>query len=82
MASFRTFRAQGAFLVSAAWRDGGVHDVEVVSEKGTLCRIHGDWSVTDANTGFLVDTSRDEFGRLCFKTVAGGKYRLEERKER
>ncbi|MBE6395944.1 MAG: hypothetical protein E7046_02935 [Lentisphaerae bacterium] len=82
MASFRTFRAQGAFLVSAAWRDGGVRDVEIISEKGALCRIHGDWSVTDAKTGFLVDTSRDEFGRLCFKTVAGGKYRLEERKER
>ena len=81
-AAFRTFRAQGAFLVSAVWRDRAVKDVEIVSEKGAVCRMHGDWSVTDAASGFLVDTFRDEFGRMCFKTVAGGSYRLEERKKK
>ena len=76
-AAFRTFRAQGAFLVSAKWRYGAVRDVEVVSEKGARCRVHGDWNVFDATTGAAVSTSRDTFGRLCFETVSGGKYRLE-----
>ena len=76
-AEFRTFRAQGAFLVSAAFRDGAVRDVAIFSERGADCRIHGDWRVRDAATGREVDASRDSFGRLCFKTVVGGKYSLE-----
>lgn len=42
-AEFHTFRAVGAFLVSAAWSDGAVRWVKVVSEKGGPLRLHNPW---------------------------------------
>jgi hypothetical protein len=59
-------------------KNGHPADVTVVSEKGEDCLVHGDWLVTDA-AGNNVPTDRDEFGRLRFKTVTGGRYALMER---
>ena len=75
-AGFRNWRAQGAFLVSAAHKGGKVVRCEILSEKGEDCLMHGDWTVTDAD-GKAVATDRDAFGRLRFKTVVGGQYRLQ-----
>ena len=62
-------------MVSAAHKAGHVEDVEILSEKGEDCVIHGEWRVLDS-AGKAVNTDRDEFGRLRFKTVPGGKYAL------
>ena len=76
-ASFRDFRAQGAFLVSAAMKGGKIGQVTVRSEKGARCVLaHDRWKVTTAD-GRTVATGRDEFGRMCFPTVPGGVYGLE-----
>ena len=77
--AFSRWRAQGAFLVSAELKGGRVARFEVKSEKGADCLMHGDWAVADA-AGNAVATDRDAFGRLRFKTVAGGTYRLGEAK--
>jgi len=37
--------------------------------------MHGQWTVEDAD-GKEIAADTDEFGRLRFKTVAGGKYKL------
>ena len=74
-AAFRTFRAEGAFLVSSEWKDGRICATEIFSEKGATCRIWGDWTVRD-QSGADVAIRRDGFGRLCFETTAGGVYRL------
>ena len=74
-AGFRDFRAEGAFLVSAAQKAGKVVRFEVTSEKGEDCLVHGDWQVADVS-GNVVETDKDKFGRLRFKTIAGGTYRL------
>ena len=74
-AAFRSWRAQGAFLVSAEWKGARIGRVEIVSQKGEPCLVHGDWRVTDA-AGAAVPTDRDAFGRLRFQTVPGGVYRL------
>lgn len=74
-AGFRNWRAQGAFIVSAAQKDGRVVRFEVKSEKGADCLVHGTWKVTDAS-GREVMTDRDQFGRLRFKTKAGAVYSL------
>ena len=37
-ARFESFRAEGAFLVSAAWSQGRVTTLSVRSEKGSPCR--------------------------------------------
>lgn len=74
--AFRDFRAEGAFLVSAAMTRGRVHGFRIRSLKGETCLVHGDWRVTDAQ-GSTVATDRDRFGRLRFKTVADGCYTLE-----
>jgi alpha-L-fucosidase 2 len=42
-ASFRGIRAEGAFLVSAAWRDGRVEEVRVTSEAGAPLRLANPW---------------------------------------
>ena len=72
-ASFAGWRAQGAFVVDAEWKDGKIGRVRIVSEKGADCPIHGDWSVRDAS-GAAVPLFKDAFGRTCFKTVPGGEY--------
>ena len=76
--SFRNWRAQGAFLVDAEWRNGKVGMVHVASEKGEDCRFWGDWEVFDS-TGHKVDVGRDEFGRGIFKTTAGSRYEFREK---
>ena len=77
-ARFDNWRAQGAFIVSAEQKNGRVVHVGIHSEKGENCLVHGDWNVVDAS-GRKVDTSRDRFGRMCFKTVSGGFYTLSEK---
>ena len=62
--------------MSAAHKGGKVVRCEILSEKGEDCLMHGDWTVTDAD-GKAVATDRDAFGRLRFKTVVGGQYRLQ-----
>ena len=73
--AFDGWRAQGAFLVSAAMKGGKVAYFKVKSEKGAPCVVLGDWKVADS-AGNRVATSRDEFGRLTFPTLAGGEYSL------
>ena len=75
---FTRWRADGAFLVTADWKDGKVGRFEVESEKGLPCSVHGEWSVFDA-AGNPVETYRDEFDRLTFRTVPGSTYRLRAR---
>ncbi|MHC4986297.1 MAG: glycoside hydrolase family 95-like protein, partial [Planctomycetota bacterium] len=76
--SFKTLRAQGAFLVSAAFADGTCGDVTLASEKGARCRVASPWgggfTVVDS-AGKAVATD-DEDGIICFDTVAGETYTL------
>ncbi len=82
-ASFTTFRAEGAFLVSASWSNGRVGKAEILSEKGGPCRVYSPWPgglrVLDAR-GREVEVRRDPYGRPEFQTVAGEKYILTETK--
>ena len=42
-ASFANLRCRGAFLGSAAIRDGGIEDVRIDSEKGSVCTGQNPW---------------------------------------
>jgi hypothetical protein len=75
-ARFTTLRAEGAFLVSAAWKQGTVQSVQITSERGTPCRLHTPWPeivITDAE-GNIVPTTREEGDIVCFETQPGGDY--------
>ena len=78
-ASFRTFRAEGAFLVSASWADGAVKEVEILSEKGGTCRLYSPWAegfkVTTA-AGQTVEVGAPSEGIHSFPTKAGERYAL------
>lgn len=78
-ASFKDFRAQGAFLVSASWAQGRVGALSIFSEKGGECRLYEPWPsgvrVTDQN-GAPVHIEREQ-GIARFQTTAGGRYRVE-----
>jgi len=79
-ASFRDFRAEGAFLVSASWADGTVVSAEIFSEVGGRCRLYPPWSegvqVTDDNMGQLVKVVTELEGVVHFETQAGHIYKL------
>ncbi len=70
--SFKTLRAEGAFLVSARRKGGLVQSVEINSEKGGLFRLENPFD----KSGFdIKGVSRDAIGRdgndLLIKTTAG-----------
>jgi alpha-L-fucosidase 2 len=79
-ASFRDFRAEGAFLVSASWDKGAVQDVEVLSEKGGPCRLYSPWSDAPSVTtlaGDAVEVAKPKDGIYEFATQAGQRYRIQ-----
>jgi len=81
-AGFESFRAEGAFLVTAAWSQGKVSTLSLRSEKGSLCRVYSPWPsglrVADiANNDVPVAT--DPFGRPQFATQPGMEYHLQPR---
>lgn len=67
--SFKSFRAEGAFLVSAKKADGKLKEVEVVGEKGGTTRLKlpkGKW-LTETAKGAKLKRISDEFVQLSFE---------------
>jgi hypothetical protein len=78
-AEFRTFRAEGAFLVSARWADGTVAACEIRSERGGVCRLFSPWTAglrVETTPGVAVPATATAEGIHSFETVAGETYRL------
>jgi len=76
-ASFDTFRAEGAFLVSAAWSQGKVTRLQVFSERGGPCTLYAPWPAgisVQPSSGPAVECSADPYGRIVFPTVAAETY--------
>jgi len=82
-ASFEKFRAEGAFLVSAAWSKRHLESLQIFSEKGALCRLYPPWAegvkVVDLS-GKSIECAKDGYGRVSFPTDAGGQYQVERSK--
>ena len=78
-ARFENFRAEGAFLVSAAWHEGRVQSLDILSERGARCYLYPPWpegiKVLDER-GQTVESALDDYGRTGFDTCAGSRYRL------
>jgi len=79
-ARFERFRAEGAFLVTAAWSKGEVTELEVLSERGGSCSLYVPWptgmKVID-QTGLETAVSPQSDGRAAFETRAGVSYKLQ-----
>jgi len=79
---FETLRAEGAFLVSAAWREGQVESLSILSERGKRCRVASPWpgglEVVDSS-GRPVGTTVESENIACFDTEPGGQYELRPR---
>jgi alpha-L-fucosidase 2 len=75
--SFKTLRAEGAFLVSAERRDGQTHTVTIISEKGGVCRLENPFEKNDYE---LKGVGRTTFSKhehsLVVSTSAGQKITL------
>jgi hypothetical protein len=81
-AKFNKFRAQGAFLVSAEYKDGEVISFEIFSEKGRICKIYNPWNeeiTIYIDKDKIVETKQDEFNRIIFDTESGGYYCVKKR---
>jgi len=71
-ARFGRFRARGAFLVSAEFKDGNVRNVSVVSEKGRDCTVLNPWpgkAVRLSRSGTEAEAVQGE--RFTIKTQPG-----------
>ncbi len=81
-ARFDNFRAEGAFLVSAAWSQGQVNELTIRSEQGAPCRIYSPWPrgirVIDS-AGHEIAVTADAYGRPEFATQPGTQYRVRAR---
>ena len=78
-ARYEHFRAEGAFLVSAAWANGRVQFLAIYSERGACCRLYPPWpaGVKVVNeAGEAVECVAEDYGRVSFVTQPGGIYRL------
>jgi hypothetical protein len=79
-AQFKGLRAEGAFLVSAAWLQGRVTALSVRSEKGNPCKLYSPWvngfRVIDRSAK-EVKVGQDVFGRPEFATQSNMEYRIE-----
>jgi hypothetical protein len=78
-ASFRTLRAEGAFLISASWENGTVTSLEILSEKGGECRLYSPWDSgvsVETAAGDVVAVTGPAEGVYAFPTQAGETYRL------
>ena len=75
---FRTLRAEGAFLVSAGYRDGRVGPVEITSEVGNPVRLASPWPTPAVvlNQSGKPHPHTVEDGLVCFDTEAGCRYEV------
>ncbi len=73
-ARFGSLRAAGAFLVSAALREGSVTGVRIVSEQGLDCAVQNPWPgrpVRIVRSGWLARDATASGARFTFPTRAG-----------
>ena len=72
--SFNTLRAEGAFLVSAERKDGNVQKVEIVSEKGSECRLENPFGKAGFDvSGVGADLVKTKAEELILTTKPGDK---------
>ena len=73
-----TLRAEGAFLVSASYRDGAVEWVHITSEVGHDCAVHNPWPQGDGLLRELCTGAEVLLNGnvLAFATKVGGQYEL------
>jgi alpha-L-fucosidase 2 len=78
-ARFDKFRAEGAFLVSSQWQNGNVVNIEIISEKGGVCKIYNPWDegiIVCDEKGKEIETIIDDSNRMAFNTEIGALYRV------
>jgi alpha-L-fucosidase 2 len=75
--SFKTLRAEGAFLVSAERKGGVTHSVTIISEKGGPCRLENPFEKNDYELKGSAENAVARDGNdLVIKTSAGQKITL------
>lgn len=76
-ARFKTLRAEGAFLVSAAYSNGSVQDATIFSERGGVCRVWKPWPTVHVKdvSGNLI-TTQEQDGIISFETAPASTYTL------
>ena len=81
-ASFERLRVRGAFLVSGELKGSNVSHVEVLSEKGSMCRMESCWPGHDISVDQVKgDSSKSvkissKAGVYAWDTVPGGVYKV------
>jgi len=75
--SFKTLRAEGAFLISAERKDGQTQTVTIISEKGGFCHLENPFGNDDYEfKGISKNTLRQIGNYLILPTTAGQKITL------
>jgi alpha-L-fucosidase 2 len=75
--SFKTLRAEGAFLVSAERKDGQTHSVTIISKKGGVCQLENPFGKSDYECKGAAEKDISKDGNnLIIPTSAGQKITL------
>jgi alpha-L-fucosidase 2 len=75
--SFKTLRAEGAFLVSAELKDGQTQTVTIISEKGGACRLENPFGKNNYELKGVTENDVGKDGNdLIIKTSTGHKITL------
>jgi alpha-L-fucosidase 2 len=77
--TFKNFRTQGAFLLSASWNDSKISNVKIFSEKGKTCNILNPWKrsvlIVRDDSGLPINTIKS--GEIySFSTKIGKTYTI------
>lgn len=77
-AAFRDLRAEGAFLVSASWRNGQVENLSIKSEAGGKCRLRNPWPTLaiEVRSGNRAIKAVALGADLVFPTTKGSTYQV------
>jgi alpha-L-fucosidase 2 len=78
--SYTGLRARGDFDISAAWKDGMVDELKIVSGSGNECKIRytglSGYKVANITTGKYVNPSKIDNDTISFPTEAGNEYMI------
>ena len=70
----RRQRAEGAFLVCAQRQSGQTRAVEIISEKGGVCRLENPFESAEyVARGVAADAIREDGNELVIETIPGQK---------
>ena len=73
-------KARNAFILNIKWQNGKLKEADILSQKGSVCRIYTTTPYTITCNGKQVKTTKEEENIISFPTKAGKTYKVQPEK--